>query len=195
MAGFEKSFDDFMKQRRFEMREKYNRVLPCGELIFNRFDKAQYLGFGENSSVYDASIVMGNVTVGENVWIGPYTILDGSGGALTIGNFVSINAGVAIYTHDSTHFYISGGKAAFKKGEVVIQDNTVIGTLSIIGHGITIGRHCVIAANSFVNHDIPDFSIVAGTPAKIIGKTIINENGVEFKYSGGSHDTNELLEV
>lgn len=53
------------------------------------------------------------------------------------------------------------------KGEVVIGDGSWIGeSVSIIGSNI--GKHCVIAANSVVTNNIPDFSVAAGSPAKII---------------------------
>lgn len=106
---FDNAFDRCMSNRREKMKKKFNRVLPSGELIFNRFDKGQYLKCGKNSSVYDTSVVMGDVEIGDNVWVGPYTLLEGSNAKLKIGDFVSINAGVMIYTHDSTQYYLSGG--------------------------------------------------------------------------------------
>ncbi len=101
---------------------------------------------------------------------------------MTIGDFVSIDAGVMIYTHDSTKYYVSGGKNPFDKGPVTIKNNTVIGTMSMVGCNVTIGEHCVIGAHSFVNQDVPDFSIAAGVPARVIGKVILNEKGVDFEY-------------
>ncbi|GLC82503.1 acyltransferase [Lacrimispora brassicae] len=176
-------FGEYMKCMRAEMKEKYNRVLPSGELIFNRFEKAKYLGFGEDSSIYDTSIVMGDVQVGKNVWIGPYTLLEGSNAKLEIGDFVSVDAGVMIYTHDSTRYYVSGGKTPFSRGPVTIKNNTVIGTMSMVSCNVTIGNHCVIAAHSFVNTDVPDYSIYAGIPAKKIGQVIEDEKeGVRFEY-------------
>lgn len=99
-----------MSLLRDEMRERYNRVLPSGEYIFNRFDKAAYLKCGKNTSIYDTSVVMGEVEIGDNVWVGPYTLLEGANAKLKIGNYVSINAGVMIYTHDSTRTYVSVGQ-------------------------------------------------------------------------------------
>ncbi|MBP5655300.1 MAG: acyltransferase [Clostridiales bacterium] len=176
-------FERYMARKRDEMKEKYNRVLPSGELIFNRFDKSEYLNCKEGSSIYDTSVVMGDVRVGEHVWVGPYTLLDGSAAPLTIGDNTTIDSGVMIYTHDSTKNYVSGGVNPFDKGEVRIGSNTVIGSTSIITCGVTIGDHCVVGANSFVNKDVPDYSIAAGSPARIIGKVIINDEGeAEFEY-------------
>ena len=64
MSDFEKEFDALMQERRAWMQENYKRTLPSGELIYNRFQKARDLGFGEGSSIYDTSVVMGEVRVG-----------------------------------------------------------------------------------------------------------------------------------
>ncbi len=180
---FAESFERYMAGKRDEMREKYNRVLPSGEYIFNRFDKAPYLKCGKNSSVYDTSVVMGDVEIGDNVWVGPYTLLEGANGRLKIGNYVSIDAGVMIYTHDTTKMYVSGGKAPTEKGDVTIGSYTVIGTMAMIGCSVSIGDHCVIGAHSYVNKDIPEYSIAAGVPAEVIGRVEVDDDGnVDFIY-------------
>lgn len=180
---FETLLDSVLARRRDAMRQKYHRVLPTGELLFGRFEKADYLGLGAGSSAYDTSVIMGEVRVGDNVWIGPYTLLEGINGQLTIGNFVSINAGVMIYTHDSTRHYVSGGKVPFHKGDVTIGDNTVIGSMSMVGPGVTIGPRCVVAAHSVVTKDVPAGTIVAGVPARPIGRVVVQDDEVLFQYN------------
>lgn len=180
---FEKEFENYFSKKRNEMLNKYNRVLPSGELIFNRFDKAEYVGAGKGTSIYDTSVIMGDIEIGENVWIGPYTLIEGINGHVKIGDFVSINSGVMIFSHDSTYYYLSGGRDKFKTGDVTIGSNTVIGSMAFINYGVKIGSHSVIAAGSFVNKDVEDYSIYAGTPAKKIGNVIIDEYGkVDLKY-------------
>ena len=56
--------------KRKEMKVNYNRVLPLNELLTDRWEKAQFLGFGKGTSIYDSAIVLGDVKVGENTWIG-----------------------------------------------------------------------------------------------------------------------------
>lgn len=180
---FGKLYEQYMDTKRDEMKKKYNRVLPSGELVFNRYEKAKYLNYGEGTSVYDTSVVMGDVEIGKNTWIGPYTLLEGLNAKLTIGDNVAISSGVLIYTHDSTKSQLSGGREAFKVGEVTIGNNTMIGSMSTIICGVNVGNYCVIGAHSFVNRDIPDCKIAAGVPVEIIGDVIFNADGtVELEY-------------
>jgi NDP-sugar pyrophosphorylase family protein len=74
---------------------RWNRRLPFADYIVDRWEKAKALGFGEGSSIYDSALVLGDVRVGKNTWIGPFTVLDGPGG-LEIGDNCSISAGVQI---------------------------------------------------------------------------------------------------
>ena len=83
----------FFKKLRNLKKKEYNRVLPFGDYISDRFEKAKYLGFGKGTSIYDNSIVIDDVKVGKNTWIGPNTLLDGSGG-LEIGSNCSVSCGV-----------------------------------------------------------------------------------------------------
>lgn len=150
-------------------KKKWNRVLPLGDALIDRWEKAKLLGFGNNTSIYDSSLVFGNVSVGENTWIGPFTILDGSGG-LIIGSNCSISAGVQIYTHDSVKWAISGGKEKYEYASTIIEDNCYIGPNTVIQKGVHLGKGTIVGANSFVNKSFPAGSKIAGNPANILGK-------------------------
>lgn len=51
---------------------------------------------------------------------------------------------------------------------VVIEDDVWVGANSVILPGVTLGKHCVVAAGSVVSHSVPSYSICAGCPAKVI---------------------------
>ena len=149
------------------MQQKFNRSLPFMELLISREKKAKLLNFGVGTTIHDSSHVYGNVKVGENTWIGPFTILDGSGG-LTIGSNCSISAGVQIYSHDSVSWAVSGGNSSYDYQEVTIEDNCYIGPNSIIQSGVIIKKGTIVGANSFVNKSFPAESKIAGNPAHLI---------------------------
>lgn len=156
----------FFKLRE-EKRGKYNRVLPFGDYFSDRWEKAKYLGFGEGSSVYDNVVIIGDVKVGQNTWIGPNVVLDGSGG-LEIGSNCSISAAVQIYSHDSVKWAVSGGLENYEYANTKVGNNCYIGPNTIIIKGVEIGDCSIIGANSFVNIDIPPNSKAYGNPVKYV---------------------------
>jgi acetyltransferase-like isoleucine patch superfamily enzyme len=154
-------------QQQIHVRENWNRSLPFGDYIVDRFAKARSLGFGEGASIYDSALVLGKVRVGCNTWIGPFTLLDGLGG-LEIGEYCSISSGVQIYTHDTVKWAVTGGVHLPERAPVSsIGSRCYIGPNVVISKGVKIGNGCVIGANSFVNSDIPDGARAWGTPAKV----------------------------
>lgn len=155
-------------QQQMHISATWNRSLPFGDYIVDRFEKARSLGFGEKASIYDSALVLGNVRVGDNTWIGPFTVLDGSGG-LEIGSYCSISAGVQIYTHDTVKWAITGGAHLPERAPVHIGARCYIGPNVVISKGVTIGDGCVIGANSFVNSDVPEGMRAWGSPAKVKG--------------------------
>lgn len=169
------------KLLRIRMKEKWNRDLPFEELLFDRWERAKQLGFGEGVSIYHNSYVYGDVKVGKHTWIGPFTLLDGSGG-LKIGDYCSISSGVQIYTHDTVKWAVSGGRAEYERLPVKIGNCCYIGPQTVIAKGVIIGDHCIVGACSFVNHDVPAYSIVAGVPGKVIGKVVVDGEKVGYEY-------------
>jgi acetyltransferase-like isoleucine patch superfamily enzyme len=145
--------------------EKWRRHLPANEYVSDRWERAKAMNFGQGTSIYNNSYVFGEVKVGANTWIGPFTILDGSG-SLTIGDNCSISAGVQIYTHDTVEWALTGGKKQAQYAAVSIGDNCYIGPNAIITKGVRIGNGCTIGANSFVNNHVDDGASVWGSPAK-----------------------------
>lgn len=157
-------------------RNQYNRAVSFGDLFIDRKEKAKFLSFGEGTTIYDSSLVIGNVKVGRNTWIGPYTILDGSGG-LDVGDNCSIASGVQVYSHETIDWALSGGKMAYTEARTMIGHCCYIGPNTVVGMGVRIGNHCLIGANSVVNTDLEDYSIAAGSPCKVIGRVVIGDNG------------------
>ncbi len=148
-------------------KQKYNRSLPFAELMFDRWERASELGFGEGTSIYDSSVILGDVIVGKHTWIGPNTLLDGSG-KLTVGNNCSISANVQLYSHDSVQWAVSGGKSQYEYDATQIGDNCYIGPNTVVAKGVVLGNGCIVGANSFVNKCFQANSKIGGNPAKLL---------------------------
>lgn len=158
----------FWRDRQSEVNARFERTLPFGDYVVDRWEKARQLGFGEGTSIYDNSVVLGDVEVGNNTWIGPGTLLDGSGG-LKIGSNCSISAGVQIYSHDTVKKNISGGVAPIERARTTIGSDCYIGPNVVIAKGVTIGDKVIVGANSLVLTDIPTGAKAFGTPCRIVG--------------------------
>jgi acetyltransferase-like isoleucine patch superfamily enzyme len=154
---------------RKNMFEKFNRHVSIGDLLYDRWETAKFYGFGENTSCYNNVLIIGDVKVGDNTWIGPNVVLDGSG-SLIIGSYVSISAGVQIYTHNTVAWSTSMGAIPKITKPTQIGDGVYIGPNSVIQMGVNIGNYAVIGAMSFVNSDVNSGDHVYGCPAKSVNK-------------------------
>lgn len=107
-----------------------------------------------------------NLSIGDHSVVNCSVILDARLG-LTIGNNVSVSEQVAIYSmqHD-----INDPGFRTEGGHVIVGDRAYIGARAIILPGVHVGYGAVIAAGSVVTKDIPDYGIVGGVPAKLIGQ-------------------------
>ncbi len=122
--------------------------------------------------------VVGEPVVGEGTWIGAFTMIDGSGG-LTIGSGCDISSGAQIYTHSSAKRCVSGRRYdVVDRAPVVIGDRVFIGAAAVISMGVTIGDEAVVAAGAVVTHDVPARAIVAGVPARIVGRVEFDGDGI-----------------
>lgn len=118
---------------------------------------------------------------GEGVWIGQgvhvssLAHLNIGGGRLLVGAFVALTSGVAILSGTNTMAGQAMSSAArqemqvVERGGTMIDDFAFIGCKAIVYPGVHIGRYAVVKAGSIVTKDVPDFAIVAGIPAIVIG--------------------------
>jgi len=113
------------------------------------------------------------IRVGNNSAIGAHSYLGGQGG-ITIGDDVIMGPHVKIFSEN--HNYSLPDVLIRKQGEsrkgVTIGDNCWIGGGAILLDGVSISRGCVVAAGAVVTRSLPENSIVAGIPARIIKSRI-----------------------
>ncbi len=86
-----------------------------------------------------------------------------------IGDHVGIAAGVLLLTHGLGWNYRDRVPDLQVFGAIEIGNNVNIGSNAIVVPGVKIGNNCLVAAGAVVTRDVPDGSIVAGNPAKVIG--------------------------
>lgn len=107
--------------------------------------------------------------IGNNTYIGMNCILNGYSAKLKIGNNVSLAQNVNLMVDSGPNASSNMQKIyPIVKNEIMIGDHSWIGASAIIMPGVTLGQFCVVAAGSFVVNSFPDYSIIGGTPAKLI---------------------------
>jgi maltose O-acetyltransferase len=118
------------------------------------------------------------VRIGSDAVINHGCVLQTLGG-LCIGAHASISAGVFIMT--AGHEVNDPGFAMVSQ-PIMIEDYAWIGVRATILSGITIGKGAVVAAGAVVTRDVPPFAIVAGVPARMIGKRSLEEPAYRLDF-------------
>ena len=106
------------------------------------------------------------VRIGRNTIIGQGVFLDGRD-KLQIGDHVDIASEVMVYNSEHD---INAEDFHATVAPVAIGDHVFIGPRAIILPGVKIGKGAVIAAGAVVTEDVPEYAIVGGVPAKVIGE-------------------------
>jgi carbonic anhydrase/acetyltransferase-like protein (isoleucine patch superfamily) len=121
LKNLEDELKEMHEKHRLQIKSQFNRINPLMEDVVDWKQKGKFAFNDESITVYDSATIIGDVKVGSNTWIGPFTILDGSGG-LNIGKYCSISAGVKIMTHDTVKWALSLGEENYEYGPIKIGD-------------------------------------------------------------------------
>ena len=140
---------------------------------------AKYINIGKKVHIHKYSWLLGlktnkvtpTLVIHENTYIGRFV-------HIVCVNKIEVKKNVLIsdkvYISDNLHDYRDirtpiKNQKIITKGEVVIGEQTWLGE-NVCVIGASVGKHCVIGANSVVLHDIPDYSVAIGSPAIVIKK-------------------------
>lgn len=145
-----------------------------------RCEHPEFMFFGENVLIFN------------NGWIGAVPFYGATyHPKLEVGDNTSFGHGIHLFccTHMligkevmiADHVYITDNLHGYEDinippahqslkvpGPVIIGDQTWIGERACILPNVKIGRHCVIGSNAVVTKNVPDYSVVAGIPARVI---------------------------
>jgi acetyltransferase-like isoleucine patch superfamily enzyme len=160
-----------------------------GADISNMQNIPEKIVIGENSVIHGQLMVFkhgGAITVGRSCYIGKDSRV-WSTEKISIGNNVLISHNVNIHDNNSHAFSAEKRRLEFKEvfsigrpdnvsdvtaSPIIIGNDVWIGFNSIIFKGVIIGDGAIVSAGAIVVSDVPPYSIVAGSPAKIIGSSL-----------------------
>lgn len=136
--------------------------------------KLRQIGAGAEIRPYCTINGTNRVEIGQNVIIPPGAILSADpanpDAMILIEDDVLLGPNVAIYS--STHHYRDISRPIRQQGMLGkttrLKRGCWIGVNAVILPGVTVGQNAVVGANSVVTHDVPDFCVVAGAPARIL---------------------------
>ena len=123
---------------------------PDGHYTFETISVGDFVSINRNAMLFatESRIIIGNkVMFGPNV-----TVIGGDHNTSIVGKFMC----------DVRN------KRPEDDQDVIIEDDVWVGSGVIILKGVRVGRGSIIAAGAVVNHDVPSYTIVGGTPAKVI---------------------------
>jgi acetyltransferase-like isoleucine patch superfamily enzyme len=178
LSDEEKRLLDTLRSLHGKLRDQtyanYQRINPFYEDLFEWKERGKYWSGEDGVTIYNSTTLAGKVDIGAHTWIGPFCSIDGTAG-IRIGRHCSVSVGTQILTHDSVRWCLSGGVEPYEFAPVSIGDRCFIGSHAVILKGVTIGDACVIGAGAVVTSDVPSNTIVAGVPARRIGRTVARE--------------------
>jgi len=171
---------DYMETKHFLAKwtprkwDPMDRVVKRNKAYTERFNAGPGLFVESNVELSRQNYLWGTIKLGKNVLLAKNVFVDYTGN-VEIGDDVQLTNGVIIETHEHpwhsdyrmTHDWYS--KDYTVPTNLKICDDVIIGSRAIILASCTyIGKHARVGAGAVVTHDVPDYAIVAGVPAKLI---------------------------
>jgi len=141
----------------------------------------------KSSFIHPLASVIGNVLIGENVYVGPGAAIRGDWGQIIIEDGCNVQENCTIHMFPGTITLLKKG-AHIGHGAIIhggtIGENCLIGMNAVIMDDVIIHKESIIGALSFVpaKMDIPERSLVVGNPAKIIKQ--VTDEMISWKTKG-----------
>ncbi|HOO56690.1 MAG TPA: gamma carbonic anhydrase family protein [bacterium] len=129
----------------------------------------------ESAWIFPDAVIIGKVTIGENVYVGSGAVLRGDYGEIIVGAGTAIEEGVLVHARPAGKT-VFGKRVTVGHGAMVhnatVNDNAVIGMRATVTDNSEVGEWSIVAEHALVKSRqiIPPRSIAAGVPAKVIGE-------------------------
>ena len=126
----------------------------------------------EKAYITKTAVIEGDVTIGDNVSVWYGAVLRGDLAPISVGEGSNVQENAVIHVDKNCPVKIGKG-VTIGHGAIIhgctIDDNSLIGMGAIVLNGAKIGKNCIIGAGALVtgNTEIPDGSLVIGSPAKV----------------------------
>lgn len=150
---------------------KLNHTMPFtdeyAEILKELF--GDRLGAGSILAAPITGAALNMLTIGKNCFINSNLLAMARGG-ITIEDNVQIAANVQLLTNNHDPY----DREILICKPILIKEGAWIGAGATIMPGVTVGKHAIVGAASVVTHDVPDYAVVVGSPAKVI-KTLDSE--------------------
>lgn len=166
---------DFRRNRKFFLKYSHKKYELARLRDKRRKAYTKQYNAGKNLMVeYDVNIsrqhyLEGSIRIGDNVLLAKHVFIDYSGNVV-IGNNVQLTNGVIIETHyHPFHSNYREDHSLDVPTDLEIEDGAVIGSRAIIMPTChRIGKNARVGAGAVVTHDVPDYAVAVGVPAKVI---------------------------
>lgn len=142
---------------------------------------------GEETYVSESADVIGDVTIGDNCYIGPGARIKGDYGKVRIGNESNVQENCVIHARPGELCVIGNG-CSIGHGAVLhnctIKERAKVGMAAVISDYAVVGEDCIIGEGCVVKQyqEIPPGSIAVGVPARVVGKVTRNRLAERDKY-------------
>jgi maltose O-acetyltransferase len=149
----------------------------------NIFAIKYFAGCGSNVSIHQGVRFRGIhlLSIGNNVSVGVDNFIQASG-KVTLEDHVMLGPGVKIWSinHKTEDINIPINQQGYEKKEVFLGEGVWLGANVIVLPGVTLPKGCVVSAGSVVGvKAYPEFAIIAGNPARVIGSRLGSEKKTE----------------
>jgi phenylacetic acid degradation protein/carnitine operon protein CaiE len=141
----------------------------------------------ESSFIHPQASVIGNVLIGENVYVGPSAVIRGDWGQIIIEDGCNVQENCTIHMFPGTTVTLKKG-AHIGHGAIIhggtIGENCLIGMNSVVMDDVNMEAECIIGALSFVpaKMHLPKRSLAVGNPAKIVKE--VSDEMIAWKTKG-----------